>query len=127
MSHFTKIKTKLVKEEFLVQALKDLGHQPKTGNVKIKGYQGQMTDVDVMIPTKNAGYDIGFVKNGNEYELVADWYGIKDINADKFVDSLSQRYSYNAVVSNMEEKGFDVVEEETEDNIIHMTVRRSVF
>ena len=128
MSHFTKIKTKLVIKEHLIQALKDLGHRPQEGQVSIRGWHGQKTSVEVMIPTKNKGYDIGFQKSDGVYELVADWYGIKDIKSEAFINTVQQRYSYHAVVSRMAEKGFEIVEEEnTEDNTIHLTVRRAVF
>ncbi|MFH1562540.1 MAG: DUF1257 domain-containing protein [Nitrospirota bacterium] len=128
MSHFTRMKTKLVKKEYLIQALTGLGYQPKEGTVKIKGYNGQETDVEVMVPTKNHGYDLGFKKTGDVYELVADWYGIKDINPEKFLNQLQQKYAYHTVLNNMNEQGFEVVEEENqEDKTIHLTVRRTVF
>lgn len=128
MSHFTRIKTKLVVKKHLLQALRDLGHQPQEGKVAISGYQGQKTSVEIMIPTKNKGYDIGFKQTDGVYELVADWYGIKDIKSESFINTLQQRYSYHAVVNSMTEKGFEVVEEEnTEDKTIHLTVRRSVW
>lgn len=128
MSHFTKIRTKLVKREHLLAALRDMNHQPREGKVEIRGYNGQKTDVDVMISTKNPGYDLGFKKTGEEYEIVADWYGIKDINPEQFLNQINQRYAYHAVKSRMEEQGFEVVEEENQqDKTIHLTVRRMVF
>ncbi len=128
MSHFTKIKTKLIKKEHIVNALRDLGFQPKEGIVEIRGYNGIKTKVDVMAPTKNRGYDIGFKKDGETFELVADWYGIDDINSEKFLEQVQQRYAYHAVTSRMAEQGFEVVEEENEeDKTIHLTVRRAVF
>jgi len=128
MSHFTRIKTKLVKKEFLIEALKDLGHRPREGKVLIQGYGGQKTEVEVMIPTKNVGYDIGFRKKGEAYELVADWYGIKDIEPEGFLNQVQQKYAYYAVQSRMAEQGFEVVEEEDlEDGTVHLMVRRAVF
>lgn len=64
MSHFTSIKTKLVKKEHLLQALRDLGYQPVEGNVEIRGFGGEKTAVEVMVPTKNHCYDLGFRKAG---------------------------------------------------------------
>ncbi|MEW6418551.1 MAG: DUF1257 domain-containing protein [Nitrospirota bacterium] len=128
MSHFSRIKTRLVAKEYLIKALRDLGFQPKEGNVKIRGYNGRQTDVEVMALTKNPGYDLGFRKTGDAYELVADWYGIKDINPETFLNQLQQRYAYHAVTSRMAEQGFEVVEEENlEDKSIHLTVRRAIF
>ena len=80
------------------------------------------------VQTKNTGYDIGFQKAGETYELVADWYGIKDIDADLLIAKVQQRYAYHAVVSRMAEQGFEMVEEQQEeDRTIRMTVRRTVF
>jgi hypothetical protein len=122
------MKTRLIKKEYLIQALKDLGYQPGEGKVEIRGYGGQRTAVDVMIPTKNPGYDIGFRKAGEQYELVADWYGIEDIKPEELLNRIQQRYAYHAVKSRMEEQGFEVVEEENqEDKTIRLMVRRTVF
>lgn len=128
MSHFTRMKTKIVKKDYLLKALRDLGYQPSEGKTRIRGFGGQETAVDIMIPTKNAGYDIGFRKTGQAFELVADWYGLSDIDPQQFLGQVQQRYTYHAVTSNMTAKGFEVVEEENqEDNTIHLTVRRVVF
>ena len=128
MSHFTRMKTKLSKKNHSVQALRNLGYEPKPGKVRIRGYGGQETEVDVMIPTGNPGYDLGFRKQGNTYEMVADWYGIHNIDRDAFLKKVQQRYAYHAVMERMKEQGFDLVEEEEEeDNTIHLTVRRMVF
>ena len=128
MSHFTRIKTSLAKKEYLLQALCDLGYQPEEGRVCIKGYGGQETEVELMIPSGNPGYELGFKKNGEAYELVADWYGIKNIQPERFLNQVRQRYAYHVVKSRMTEQGFEVVEEENqEDHTIHITVRRMVF
>ncbi|NLD38200.1 MAG: DUF1257 domain-containing protein [Desulfatiglans sp.] len=128
MSHFTKIKTRLIKKEHLIMALQDLGYEVNEGKVQIRGYEGQETEVDIMIPTKNRGYDLGFKKEGDAYELVADWYGIQDIKPESFLKHVQQKYAYHAVKERMEEQGFELVEEENEeDNTIHMTLRRAVY
>jgi hypothetical protein len=109
-------------------ALRDLGYQPKEGNVKIRGFGGQKTAVEVMVHTKDPGYDLGFRKAGEVYELVADWYGIHDINQETFLNQVQQKYAYHTVMSRMKEQGFEAVEEKnTQDNTIHITLRRTVF
>jgi hypothetical protein len=128
MSHFTKIKTQLVKKDCIVNALKDLGHQVTEGRVNIRGWNGQQTEVEIKVPTRNAGYDLGFRKEGQTYDLVADWYGIEDIQAEPFLAQVQQRYAYHVVVGRMTEQGFEIAQEEQEaDNTIHLTVRRMVF
>ncbi len=127
MSHFTRIKTRLVNKNYLLQALKDLGFQPLVGNLKIRGYKGRKVQVEVRIRTKNRGYDIGFKKSGKAYELVADWYGIKDIDADLLMSKVQQRYAYHAVLNRMSEQGFEIVEQQSgKDRTIRLTVRRTV-
>ncbi|MEW6620631.1 MAG: DUF1257 domain-containing protein [bacterium] len=65
--------------------MQDLGYQPVEDRVKKRGYGGMTTEVDLMIPTKNPGYDIGFKINKGVFELVADWYGIHDIKQNEFL------------------------------------------
>lgn len=128
MSHFTKIKTRLVNKIYLLKALKDLGYQPEEGDVEIQGYANQRRKVCIKVTTSNPGYDIGFIKEGEEYKLVADWYGIKDTTPEEFLKRLYQRYAYHAVKDKMREQGFDMVEEEhKEDNSIRLLLRRIVF
>ena len=128
MSHFTRMKTRLVVQSYLVSALEDLGYTPQVGHVNIRGYQGIQTEVDVRIPTQDPGYDIGFRKQDDTYELVADWWGIQDIQPEPFLQQVQQRYAYHTVVARMAEQGFDVVQEEQDaDRTIRLTVRRAVF
>ena len=127
MSHFTSIKTKIVEKQYLKQALSELGHIYQEGNVQIRGYQGIQTSVAIKIPTKNTGYDIGFRKSDNAYEMVADWWGIKDINQNEFIQQVSQRYAYHAAKAKLEEQGFSLVSEETQEGErIHLVLRRTV-
>ena len=127
MSHFTTIKTKIVEKEYLKQALSELGHNYQEGNVNIRGYQGIQTPVAIKIPTKNSGYDIGFRQSNNAYEIVADWWGIKEIKQDRFLQQVSQRYAYHAAKAKLEEQGFALVSEEAQEgDRIHLVLRRTV-
>ena len=127
MSHFTSIKTQIVEKEYLKQALSDLKHAYSEGNVQIRGYQGNRTDVEFKIPTNNSGYDIGFRQVGNAYEVVADWWGIRDISQQQFVQQVYQRYAYHAAKAKLEEQGFSLVSEEVQSGErIHLVLRRTV-
>ncbi len=127
MSHFTTMKTQLVNRQFLVAALKDLGFQPQEGQVLIRGYGGQETEVEVKVPTENPEYDLGFRKVGKTYELVADWYGITNIRAKSFMAQVLQRYAYHAVSAQVQARGFEIVEDESlQDHTIHLTLRRCI-
>ena len=128
MSHFTRMKTKLVEKRHLINALKKLGYKPEEGKVEIRGYGGQKTEVEIKISTKNKGYDMGFLKNGEVYELVADWHGIKDISPETFLNQVHQQYAVSAVAERMKAQGFDIVTQENlPDKSIHITVRRSLI
>lgn len=127
MSHFTTIKTQIVDKEYLKLALTDLGYVYTEGNVQINGYQGNRTGVELKIPTSNKGYDIGFRKSGNVYEVVADWWGIRDVTQEQFLQPITQRYAYHAAKSKLEEQGFSLVTEEVqEEGKIHLVLRRMV-
>ena len=125
MSHFTRLKTQMVEREFIVKGLKDMGYTSEVGDLKIRGFAGNRARVEIKVPTSNRGYDIGFVKKGDAYEVVADWYGIRNIDRKRFVEQLTQRYSYHAARTKLEEQGFSLVEEEVEEGQrIHLVLRR---
>lgn len=127
MSHFTTVKTKMVSKEHLKKALRDLGMAFQEGRLSIRGYGGQTTEVEIKIPTANPGYDLGFRTKGDAYELVADWWGIKDIRQDDLLRQLNQRYAYHVAKEQLEQQDFTLVEEEVQqDQTIHLTVRRMV-
>ena len=127
MSHFTTIQTQVVVKEQLKKALDDLNLTYEEGEVEIRGYGGQRTRVEIRVPTRNPGYDLGFRKQGDVYELVADWWGIKDIQQEVFLNRLTQRYAYHVAKDRLEAQEFTIVEEEVQaDQTIHITVRRMV-
>ena len=127
MSHFTTIRTQIIEKAYLKQALQDLGYTYQEGSVQVNGYQGNKTTAELKIKTKNPNYDIGFRKAGANYELIADWWGIHDINQNTFVQQLTQRYAYHAAITKLEEQGFSLVSEvQEEGQRIHLVLRRSV-
>lgn len=127
MSHFTSIKTQIVEKEYLKQALTHLGYSYQEGNVQIRGYAGNRTSVEIKVVTNNPSYDIGFHKVGNAYEIVADWWGIDDIQQEQFLQQLNQRYAYNAARAKLEAQGFSLVSEEVQEGErIHLVLRRIV-
>jgi hypothetical protein len=125
MSHFSRIKTRMVEREHLLAALRDLGHVPEEGKVKARGWGFQRTPVEIKISTGMFGHDIGFVQSKEGYQIVADWMGIKSIKQKEFVQQLQQRYAYHATRAKLKEQGFDLVtEEKQEDGRIHLVLRR---
>ncbi len=95
MSHFTTVRTQMVEADYLLAALKDLGYTPEQAG-PIRGFAGSSTAGEFKITTGSRGYDIGFRNSGDRYEIVADWWGIRDVNQDDFVRRLTQRYAYHA-------------------------------
>ena len=125
MSHFTTIKTRLAEKEPLLKALRDLGHEPVEGPIEIRGYEDGRRRVDIKISSPNPDYDIGFQRKDGFYECVADWFGLRDFNQEKFVADLTRRYAYHAARAKLEEQGFTLAEEETtRDGRIHLVLRR---
>ena len=125
MSHFTQIKTRIVEKEALLSALRDLGYNPEEGNVEVRGYKGIRTPVEIKIATQSRDYDIGFRKVDGLYEIVADWFGLPDIDRRQFLDQLSQRYAYHAARAKLEDQGFVLASEEVQpDGRIHLVLRR---
>ena len=131
MSHFTRIQTQMVDRAYLVHALEDLGLAFEEGAQAVRGYGGQRTNVELRVPTRSPGYDIGFRKApraGGEaaYEIVADWWGIRDVNRDSLVQRLTQRYAYHAARDQLEAQGFTLVSEERQaDGQVHLLLRRT--
>ena len=109
MSHFTTIKVQIKQCEVLLQVLKELGYQVEQ-NTQVRGYMGDKTNAEYVIKQSN-GYDLGFRKNGEGYELVADFWGA-EINQQEFVNNISQKYAHKTLMETIQTEGFNVEEEE---------------
>ncbi len=124
MSHFSRVRTKLVRRDLIEGALKDLGYQPERGELTIQGFGGARTAVEIRVRTRRPGYEIGLRRVGDAYEVVADWWGI-EIDRKKFVEDLTRRYAYRVARAKLEEQGFALASEETAaDGRIHLVLRR---
>jgi hypothetical protein len=124
MSHFSTIKTKLSDRDHLLQALCELGYRPEEGPVRVRGYGGSHSKVDIRIASKASGYDVGFRKNGPHYVCVADWFGVRGIEQQSFLQTLTQRYASIAVKDELAGQGFSVAEERQVGGRIHLVLRR---
>jgi hypothetical protein len=63
----------MVEREHVVRALQGLAYKVEVGNVEIRGFAGRRTGVEIKVPTRNHGYDIGFLPVNGAYEVIADW------------------------------------------------------
>jgi hypothetical protein len=125
MSHFSNIKTEIRNLTSLQSALNDLGIDWKSGPDQIRGYQGQTHTAEVVIEQEN-DYDIGFRWNGKEYELVADLqYWKQPWSVQGFLNRITQRYAYHTVVNETTKQGFQIAEQENnQDGSIRLVVQR---
>lgn len=125
MSHFTRLRTKLVERRFVLAALDDLGLTHEEGDVTVRGLGGATTKAEIRVPTSDPRFDIGFVSDGGAFEIVADWWGVKDWSQEELVASLTRRYAYHAARESLEREGFGLVSEEQQaDGRIHLVLRR---
>lgn len=124
MSHFSRINTQMSDKKFVLMALKDLGFTFEEGEQEVRGFGGQKTQVDIRIPLK-LSYDVGLRKKGDSYEVIADWFGVRGINQKDFTQKLVQRYAYHATRQKLQDQGFAMVEEKTEETgQIRIVLRR---
>lgn len=124
MSHFTTIKIQIKNGEILHQVLQELGYQVEV-NTNTRGYQGKTTKAEYVIRQSN-GYDLGFRRQGENYELVADFWGAK-VNQQEFINGISQKYAHRTLMSSIQSEGFSVEEEEVlEDGTVRVVVGRWV-
>ncbi len=127
MSHFTRLKTQMVQQEYITRALNDLGYQWEQGDLTIKGFAGARTHVAIRVTLPGSSHQIGFKKSGDLYEIVADWWGIRGISRAKFHQKVSQRYAYHATCAKLEDQGFILVSEETQaEGRLHLVLRRTI-
>lgn len=131
MSHFTRIQTQFADAGLLERALADVRQQFSLGVVRtdtdVRGYRGITAKADLVVATHSQGYDIGFCRTGDTFEMVADWYGISDIRQEELQSALLRRYAYHAVRQQLDKQGFTLVEERVEENqAVHLVLRRTV-
>ncbi|MGV0026500.1 DUF1257 domain-containing protein [Phormidesmis priestleyi] len=125
MSHFSQIKTQIRNLPALQSALTDLEIDWKSGPREVRGYKGLTHTAEVVIEQDNQ-YDIGFAWNGQEYELVADLqYWKQASNVDRFLSKVTQRYAYHTIVQESSQKGFQIAEQQhNQDGSLRLVLQR---
>lgn len=116
MSHFSTIKTQLVSQEHLIQALHDMGVQnlkvDKKETIRFRGHGLLNTEIRF---SRNAQGRFE-VRISDEQHRTFDtlWF-----------QNLMQRYAYHVAIDMIRQQDFELVNESTsEDNTIHLTLRR---
>ena len=125
MSHFSKIKTSLKELTLLQKSLHDLGVNYSTEINTVKGYKDQKQFANLVVKQNN-NYDIGFTWNGFEYQLITDLqFWQQPWSVELFINKVTQRYAYHSILKATNEKGFQAVEELTQENgSIRLTLQR---
>jgi hypothetical protein len=107
MSHFTHMKTRFQNLFYLEKALNRLNivHEEKVfTNSEIKS-----VNANLIIPQSN-GYDIEFIWNGQEYELVVDMsYWEQPYPIESFIDKVAQQYAGEVIIGESQKTGFQPI------------------
>ena len=105
MSHFTNMKTSFQNLFYLEKALNklEIKHQ------KQQPTKSESTYGNLVIKQSN-GYDIEFVWNGQEYELVVDMsFWEQSCPVESFIDKVSQQYAGEVIIGESQKIGFQPV------------------
>ena len=126
MSHFTCVKTKIKKKDFLIKALNTLGYEAQE-NVLLDNpddHDHKQWNVEVAITN-----DVGFKRSQDgTLELVAelDTWNL-DVPVSRFIDKLTQQYAIENIKTQTVEKGYDVESEvKNLDGSVELVVTRWV-
>lgn len=104
MSHFTNMKTSFQNLVYLQKALNklDILHQKQTNLIN--------TEKSNLIISQSNGYDIEFVWNGQEYELVVDMsFWQQPYPVESFIDKVAQQYAGEVIIGESQKLGFQPV------------------
>ena len=124
MSHFSRIKTKIKKKDFLIKALNTLGYEAQE-NVLLDNpddHDHKQWNVEVAVTN-----DVGFkISQDGTLELVAELDAWKEpFPVERFLQKVTQAYAKHIVVETAQDKGFDVVtESKGVDNTIELVVEK---
>ncbi|GIH07151.1 hypothetical protein Rhe02_52180 [Rhizocola hellebori] len=128
MSHFTRVRTKLMDEMTIREALTRMGYTVMLANDGVFGWQGRRAEAAFKVRPSKTRFEIGFVPEPRSgYSIVADWWGVAVVKQEVFTQQLTREYAYVATVATLTAKGFEVQEQVIEDSgEIRMVLRRQV-
>lgn len=107
MSHFTHIKTRFQNLFYLEKALNRLNISHKEQEKSVANTSSYHKSL--IIPQLN-GYDIEFVWNGQEYELVVDMsFWEQPYPIESFMDKISQQYAGEVIIGESQKTGFQPI------------------
>ena len=107
MSHFTHMKTRFQNLFYLGKALSRLNIVHKEKEIATKNTE--FSNASLVISQSN-GYDIEFMWNGQEYELVVDMsYWEQPYPIESFIDKVAQQYAGEVIIGESQKTGFQPV------------------
>ena len=122
MSHFSTVRVQIKNGTVLHESLQDLGYKVAC-NTRVRGYEGLHTEAEYVVRQAN-GYDLGFRKAGEEYELVADFWGAR-IDEQAFVNAVTQKYAHKMLLTTVQQQGYSIETEELlQDGTVRVVVGR---
>jgi hypothetical protein len=130
MSQFCEVETEYNDAESIIEALKELGYEPKVYSkpVSLHGYRGdkRKQTAEIVVPRKQMGSasnDLGFKRQADgKYKLIISEF---DISQKRFDEKrMKQEYAAKRIYKTARTHGFRVVRERREKNKIHITLRR---
>ena len=111
MSHFTKLKTKILDRECLLKALRNLNYEFEE-NSSIRGYNRRTRPGNIVIKT-NGEFNVGFVRKSSDlsFQILADWYGAAQANGctrKDFINKVQKEYATTKVLHELRKKGYRI-------------------
>jgi hypothetical protein len=135
MSHFTTIRTKMIDQQHLLAALRDLGFntvESQTTPSTLFGFKGDARPemAEIIIRRQYIGVasnDIGFAKSADgTFQAIISGYD-RGRYSQSWLQKVQCRYAYHATKEALSNEGFCLVEEEQQqDGTLHLVLRRSV-
>jgi len=127
MSKYKRIETDIKSQDFLIKALQELGipfEQAKNKPLVLYGYRGDRSQrAEIAIRKANIGSwsDLGFARQENgSYVAIADEHS----KTKTLLDQVRQRYAYHAVCQQARVRGYNVVEQKSEDGAVRLQLVR---
>nr|YP_009565104.1 hypothetical protein [Gelidium galapagense]QBA96455.1 hypothetical protein [Gelidium galapagense] len=125
MSHFNRIKTKINNLSILKTTLRELGYNYSCEQRYIKDLNGNTQTVD-LIAKNNQENLLGFIWDGQEYNLIADlqmWN--QPLSFECFFDNMMQQYAVKSIHYTSTKEGFnELSQERLPDGSIKIIVQR---
>ena len=135
MSAYTVIQTRIVSREHLVQALKEMGFEQVEVHarpVPLQGFEGtaRQNKAEVVIRRQHISSlsnDIGFARDAQGFYRAI----ISDFDRNRFgtpwLMKLNQRYACQVAKQQLQAQGFELVEEQLDQQqTVRMTLRRAL-